>query len=81
MNRSGRALGPVGWTEVNRAGGVAQFRIDAINTYRRDQLPTNTVYGPIDYAGLRLITCGGVYDRATKSYESNVVVFASLVRA
>lgn len=60
---------------------VAHFRIDAINTYRRDKFPTKTVYGPIDYAGLRLITCGGVYDKKTKAYASNVVVFATLVHA
>lgn len=60
---------------------VAHFRVDAINTYRRDQFPTETVYGPINYAGLRLITCGGAYDQKAKAYESNVVVFATLVRA
>jgi len=60
---------------------VAHFRVDAINTYRRDQFPTETVYGPINYAGLRLITCGGAYDKKAKAYESNVVVFATLVHA
>jgi len=28
---------------------------------------------------LRLITCGGDYDRATGSYLDNIIVFASLV--
>ena len=59
---------------------VARFRVDAINTYRQDQFPTDAVYGPINYAGLRLITCGGVYDKKAKAYESNVVVFATLIR-
>lgn len=59
---------------------VAHFRVDAINTYRRDQFPTDAVYGPINYAGLRLITCGGAYDKKAKAYESNVVVFATLIR-
>ena len=58
---------------------VAHFRIDAVNTYRRDHFPTQTVYGPVDYAGLRLITCGGTYDKDTKAYESNIVVFATLI--
>jgi hypothetical protein len=26
----------------------------------------------------RLVTCGGAFDRTTRSYEDNVVVFASL---
>lgn len=67
--------------DVTRADKtVAHFRVDAINTYRRDQFPTQAVYGPIDYAGLRLITCGGAYDQKAKAYESNVVVFATLIR-
>lgn len=67
--------------EVTRADStVAHFRVDAVNSYPKDQFPTAAVYGPIDYAGLRVITCGGVFDKTTKNYESNTVVFASLVR-
>jgi hypothetical protein len=36
------------------------------------------VYGPFDHAGLRLITCGGTYDKARSRYLDNVVVFAKL---
>ena len=36
------------------------------------------VYGPIDHAGLRLITCGGTYDTARRKYLDNVIVFAKL---
>lgn len=60
---------------------VAHFRVDAIEVYRRDQFPTKTVYGPINYAGLRLITCGGTYNKNAKAYEANVVVFATLVHS
>lgn len=60
---------------------MARFRIDAIKSYSKAEFPTDTVYGQIDYAGLRLITCGGKFDEKTRSYESNVVVFASLIRA
>lgn len=67
--------------DVTRADStVAHFRVDAVNRYPKEQFPTTAVYGPIDYAGLRLITCGGVFDKTTKNYESNTVVFASLVR-
>jgi len=59
---------------------VAHFRVDAVNSYPKNHFPTAAVYGPIDYAGLRVITCGGVFDQTTRSYESNTVVFASLVR-
>ena len=40
--------------------------------------PTVSVYGQLSYAGLRLVTCGGVFD-ATGSYLSDVIVYAHLV--
>ncbi len=74
------ALRPGQGIFVTRADkSVARFRIDAVNSYPKDQFPTQDVYGPINYAGLRLITCGGQYDKKTGHYESNTVVFASLV--
>ncbi len=75
------ALRPGQGIFVTRADkSVARFRIDAVNSYPKDQFPTQAVYGPINYAGLRLITCGGQYDKKTGHYKSNTVVFASLVR-
>ena len=47
--------------------------------YPKDAFPTERVYGDIDHAGLRLITCGGAFDRAARSYRDNVVVYAGLV--
>jgi hypothetical protein len=37
------------------------------------------VYGNTDHAALRLITCGGTFDPSARSYEDNVVAYASLV--
>ena len=39
------------------------------------------MYGNIDHAGLRLITCGGSFNAASGHYEDNLVVFADLVAA
>ena len=65
--------------DVTRADhSVVHFRVNAINTYPKDLFPTEAVYGPINYAGLRLITCGGAFDEKTRNYANNVVVFASL---
>jgi hypothetical protein len=36
------------------------------------------IYGPAQYAALRLITCGGAFDTSTGHYLSSTVVFASL---
>ena len=60
-------------------GSVATFRVDRVETYRKAEFPTDAVYGDIDHAGLRLITCGGSFDEDTGDYADNVVVFAKLV--
>ena len=44
--------------------------------YAKDAFPTHEVYGPTPGAELRLITCGGEFDRAARSYRDNVVVYA-----
>lgn len=66
---------------VHRADGrTALFVVDRVASYPRTAFPTGEVYGPVDHAALRLVTCGGRYDRATGGYEQNVVVFASLAQ-
>jgi hypothetical protein len=37
------------------------------------------VYGPVPDPELRLLTCGGTFDYATRSYLSNTVVYATEV--
>jgi sortase (surface protein transpeptidase) len=66
--------------DVRRADGTtAVFRVYSVRTYPKDQFPTASVYGPTPDAELRLITCGGAFDPALKSYLSNVVVYAMLI--
>jgi sortase (surface protein transpeptidase) len=66
---------------VKRADGTtAEFRVTSIQTYLKDQFPTGEVYGPTPDAELRLITCGGAFDSATRHYLSNIVVYATEVR-
>lgn len=65
---------------VTRADdSIAVFRVDEVHRYAKDDFPTRTVYGDIDHAGLRLITCGGAFDDAAGHYLDNIVVFASLI--
>ena len=72
-------LKPGDTVDVTRKDGkVAVFRIDGVRSYPKDNFPTKEVYGNLDHAGLRLITCGGVFDPDKGSYESNIVAFASL---
>jgi sortase (surface protein transpeptidase) len=66
--------------DVTRADStVAVFRIDRVASFPKDHFPTLEVYGNTDNAQLRLITCGGKFDFSARSYEDNIVVFASLV--
>jgi hypothetical protein len=44
--------------------------------YPKNEFPTEAVYGPTPDAELRLITCGGTFDRAARSYRDNVIVYA-----
>jgi sortase (surface protein transpeptidase) len=59
-------------------GTTAKFAVTAVDRYAKDQFPSAAVYGPIDHAGLRLITCGGPFDSGTGHYVDNIVVYADL---
>lgn len=60
-------------------GSTATFEVMRVGQYPKAAFPTEEVYGDLDHAGLRVITCGGVFNRATGSHEDNIVVFATLV--
>jgi hypothetical protein len=60
-------------------GSTAVFRVTRVEEYRKAAFPTAEVYGDIAYAGLRLITCGGSFNKRTGHYEDNIVAFAELV--
>ena len=65
---------------VTRADGrVAVFAVRRVAQFEKTRFPSRAVYGAIDHAGLRLITCGGTYDAPRHRYLANVVVFADLV--
>jgi sortase (surface protein transpeptidase) len=59
----------------------AIFLVDRVRAFDKDEFPTATVYGNTPDAALRLITCGGDFDRRRHRYRDNVVVFAQLSRA
>ncbi len=65
---------------VARADGSdARFSVTATVRVPKDSFPADLVYGPVPGAELRLITCGGTFDRGIGHYRDNVVVFAALV--
>jgi sortase (surface protein transpeptidase) len=66
---------------ARRDGRTAQFRVDSVERFPKTAFPTERVYGDLPYPALRLITCGGAYDRRRHEYRDNVIVFAHLIPA
>ena len=63
---------------TRKDGKTAVFRVTRVARFSKSKFPSRAVYGAIDHAGLRLITCGGTYDAARNKYLDNVIVFARL---
>jgi hypothetical protein len=62
--------------DVVRGGRTVRFTVTSTAWYPKKKFPTDRVYGPTPDRQLRLITCGGVYDRSLRSYRDNLVVYA-----
>ncbi|MDQ1647150.1 MAG: hypothetical protein QOJ50_3334, partial [Cryptosporangiaceae bacterium] len=43
----------------------------------KDRFPSELVFKPSLTPSLRLVTCGGSFDRTTRNYRDNVIVFAA----
>ncbi|TNC22358.1 class F sortase [Amycolatopsis alkalitolerans] len=64
---------------VRRADGSSVvFTVYRVAHYPKSAFPTDEVYGDTAGPELRLITCGGTFDRATRNYEDNIVAYARL---
>jgi hypothetical protein len=73
------ALRPGNRIDVTLADGiVAVFRVTGVRQYLKSHFPAKTIYHTHGFAALHLITCGGVFDYATRNYLSSTVVFAAL---
>ncbi|MBB3158709.1 LPXTG-site transpeptidase (sortase) family protein [Microbacterium proteolyticum] len=69
------AVGDV--VEVYGEDGVAHlYRVTETADYPKSAFPTARVFGATARDELRLITCGGVFDRDAGSYVDNRVVYA-----
>ncbi|MFE5868434.1 class F sortase [Streptomyces roseifaciens] len=75
------SLRPGETVAVRRADGTtAEFTVEDVSVFTKDRFDAAKAYGARDTkrAELRLITCGGDYDRDRRSYSANVVVSAYL---
>jgi LPXTG-site transpeptidase (sortase) family protein len=64
---------------VRKDGTAAVFRVDGVKRVSKDRFPTESVYGDEGGPELRLVTCGGDFDRERGHYDDNIIVYASLI--
>lgn len=71
-----RELQPGGEVVVHRAdGSQVGFVVERSRQVPKNAFPTEEVYGATPDPTLRLITCGGTFDRRSGHYRDNIVVF------
>jgi hypothetical protein len=64
---------------VRRADGSSvRFVVERTEQFPKERFPTDDVYYPTLKPGLRLVTCGGLFDDRTGHYRSNIIAFAAL---
>jgi sortase (surface protein transpeptidase) len=61
---------------VRRDGTRAHFTVQGSEQYPKSDFPTTRVYGRTSGPTLRLVTCGGTFDRSSGHYLDNTVVYA-----
>ncbi|MER6663373.1 class F sortase [Amycolatopsis japonica] len=66
-------------TVARKDGTTAEFAVTKVERVAKDKFPTDAVYGDTAEPELRLITCGGVFDKASRNYLDNIIVFARLI--
>jgi sortase (surface protein transpeptidase) len=77
-----RDLRPGDEVTVTRADGSdVGFVIDRLESHPKNAFPTAAVYDPTPGATLRLITCGGSFDRRAGHYRDNLIAFAHYTTA
>lgn len=66
-------------TVVNSDASNSKFEVTKTVTYKKEDFPTELVYGDLNYAGIRLVTCDR-FDIKKKEYANNLIVYGKLVQ-
>ena len=56
-----------------------RYVIEDLGVWAKSNFPSEIVYGPTPIAELRLITCGGVFNRSTGHYTNNIIAFGRMI--
>jgi sortase (surface protein transpeptidase) len=62
-------------------GSTSTWQVDEVRTTPRDELPTDVLFARDGGPRLALVTCGGTFDPAARSYSHNTIVLATVVPA
>ena len=61
----------------HRDGTSSRFVVRSSEQQLKEELPADRIWNETRRPVLRLVTCGGDFDRTERSYRSNVIVFAA----
>jgi sortase (surface protein transpeptidase) len=64
-------------TVLRADGSSVTFTVVSTARVAKTAFPTELVYAPVPVPLLRLVTCGGTFDRSVRSYRDNVIVEAA----
>jgi hypothetical protein len=74
-----KEIRPTNQVLVSRKDGTElTFVVSRAEQIDKDEFPTEAVYGDTADSEVRLITCGGSFDRSVHSYRDNIIVYATL---
>jgi LPXTG-site transpeptidase (sortase) family protein len=74
-----KELEPGDRVTVHRTDGMSTFVVDGSEQVAKDALPYDRIWPETDDSVLRLITCGGEFDKKIGGYPDNTIVYAHLV--
>jgi sortase (surface protein transpeptidase) len=63
---------------MRKDGSTAVFEVRRVEQVAKDAFPTGAVYADTTDAELRLITCGGAFNRTTGHYLDNLIIYATM---
>ncbi|MGW5740529.1 class F sortase [Amycolatopsis sp. NPDC003861] len=63
---------------ARKDGTTLTFVVSRVDKVDKDEFPSDAVYGDTPDPQLRLITCGGSFDRTVHSYRDNIIAYAKL---
>jgi len=71
-------LAPGDEITVSQADGATKtWRVESREQTDKDALPADRIWNGAADPVLRLITCGGIFDRSVGHYEDNIIVYAT----